>query len=251
MDKQIEEYYQLKEKYERNIDKQKRKIVKNDSYTLEQKRQRLPMLIFNCVRCGKEGGTIFSNKGRVLRVVCGNKSAPCGLNITINRKDRHFVNLEKEMGEILTNIVELKNEVIKIKLELLFEYIDEDMMLKRFTKIKANLTKNIKLYDGLSGSKIALSADGELVRHLEKEVSMIINEMKSLGENLKEEPERERTIKDMIELYIDKLEPKLNEISSHKYLDNFVRFNENENEYILIQNKENLKSLEVNLLEVK
>ena len=249
MDKEINEYYQLQQKYESKVKKQKTKILNNDTYSLEQKKQRISMLKYNCIRCGKEGGTIFSNKNRILRAVCGNKNSPCGLNITINRKDKKYVNIEKEIEEILKNIIDLKNDIMRIKLELLFEYIDEATMLKRFTNIKGQLSKNIKLYDKLTELKITQSEEESKTAELEKEASMIINQIKSLGKNLNNETEKDRTVRDMVDVYVNVLEPKLNEISERKYLEKYVI--SNEDEYILIQNKENVESLEVNILALK
>ena len=80
----ILEYYQLKQKYETKLDRQRHQILKNSSLTLRQKKRKYQEIQKNCVNCGKKGGTLFKTEGDLLIATC-NSTIPCNLNIKINR----------------------------------------------------------------------------------------------------------------------------------------------------------------------
>ena len=58
----INKYYELKKVYN----------LKNKK-NLEKK----------CIKCNKDGGTIFTSKKGILKAICGNKYDKCNLNIEI------------------------------------------------------------------------------------------------------------------------------------------------------------------------
>ena len=78
--KAITDYYKLKQQYEDKINRQKNRIIKNETLTILQKRKKIKKLVPVCLNCNKPGGTIFSNNKGVLLAVCGS-STPCELNI--------------------------------------------------------------------------------------------------------------------------------------------------------------------------
>ena len=75
-------YYELKQKYEENMNKRKNHIKKKKDLTLKEKRAKIKKLIGTCVNCNKEGGTIFEEKNGMLKAFCG-ANPPCDLNINI------------------------------------------------------------------------------------------------------------------------------------------------------------------------
>ena len=80
----MERYYELKQRYEKNIKARKNKVKKNKDLTLKEKRSAIKKIIPRCVNCNKPGGTIFDEKNGMLKAVCGSKT-PCDLNINIKR----------------------------------------------------------------------------------------------------------------------------------------------------------------------
>ena len=243
MDSEIKEYYKLKEKYERSIRRQKDNIQKNDVYTLNQKKKRYKLIENKCINCKQIGGTIFSNNNRILRAVCGNKETPCNLNISINRKDYKYVNSIDESKRLYDDIGNLKNEIIKIKLNLLFEYINEDEMIKKFNTIKNALSKLIIKYEKINNFVLEQTENLEnmdKIIELETSISMLINRIKDIGNTL---VDGEDNNKEIIEIYINELEPLLKELFEKKYRDAYI------NKCILIQEKFNVRTLEYNILE--
>ena len=242
MDDEIKEYYKLKEKYEKTIKRQKEKIIGNEHYSVNQKKKRLKLIESKCVNCGKQGGTLFSNNNRILRVICGNKESPCRLNISINRKDKKYVNSINECNKLYNEINNLKNEIIKVKLDLLFEYITEEDMIKRYGIIKSRLSKHINVYEEIYRhiiNEVDNIENMDRIIELETSISMLINNIKDIGDTNKVSS----GAREIIEIYINELEPLLRELFEKKYKEAFVMNNK------LVQDRYNLKSLEYNILE--
>ena len=91
----LNEYFKLKNTYEVEIMKNKKKIMNNSTLSNKEKRQEYLKLKPKCINCKRPGGTIFSVKlfsdesknrktdYREFRSRCGIISNPCNLNITI------------------------------------------------------------------------------------------------------------------------------------------------------------------------
>ena len=78
-------FYKLKSEYDTQISRQKNKIKNNNTLTKKQKISRLKKLKFKCIKCKKEGGTIFTTNDRVVKVTCGHQARPCDLNIELDK----------------------------------------------------------------------------------------------------------------------------------------------------------------------
>ena len=81
----LETYYRLKKDYDAHVNNKKKDIIKNKNLSRKEKKRRLIELKFNCVKCEKAGGTIFTSKDGTLRAICGHRASPCDLDIEIKR----------------------------------------------------------------------------------------------------------------------------------------------------------------------
>ena len=125
-------FYSLKQNYEKKIKAKKAKIKKNSS-NLEEYKQAVQSMPKKCIQCGKEGGTIFEITKNYLTATC-NAQDSCGLNIKI--KKGSYVDY-KEYHEMVNEEMEkIKTEIIKNKLNLLFELDNEDIMINEFDNLK-------------------------------------------------------------------------------------------------------------------
>ncbi len=92
----LNEYYKLKNKYELENMKNKKKIMNNTTLSNKEKRQEYVKLKPKCINCKRPGGTLFSVKSfpldneketkeayKEFRAQCGILADPCNLNITI------------------------------------------------------------------------------------------------------------------------------------------------------------------------
>ena len=65
----LNEYYKLKSKYEKNIQKDRMSVIRNPGLTPAQKRQGLQQIVKRCIVCGNIGGTIFTSNNGILKAI--------------------------------------------------------------------------------------------------------------------------------------------------------------------------------------
>jgi hypothetical protein len=134
--KKLNKYYSLKKKYHDHKQSMINKIINTDQ-DVYLKKQLYSKLQFKCVNCGKIGGTIFTESNQQLRAVCGNTTDPCDLNMLIEKKLVDLV--PKLLENSLVNINNKKREMIKMKLDFLFNYLSEEEAISKFDNIKDEL----------------------------------------------------------------------------------------------------------------
>ena len=83
----LEEYYNLKDKYESAIVKARRNIIRDKSLDKSAKLRAIASLKTKCVNCGKLGGMVFTSEDKILKARCTATDGPCALDIEINRGD--------------------------------------------------------------------------------------------------------------------------------------------------------------------
>lgn len=216
VEKAISGYYKLKQKYDDSNNRHKMKIVKNKSLSFKEKRQKFKQLKENCINCKGLGGTIFSNKGRTLRAVCGS-STPCTLNIEINKG--RFMNIREVAEKYLNEINGLKVQIIETKLNLLFGYMQETEVLELFTVLRERLGKFTEMFIGIRTSYLDIVNDAENMKAIqEAEVSLFVEkeELKELYKSF-EDSQSPSYISDMVEKYVSVIDPLVDKIRNMKY----------------------------------
>lgn len=214
--KAMTDYYRLKSKYESKNEKRKSVIKSNTNLTPLQKRKKIKQLIPVCIVCKNAGGTIFSNNKGVLTAVCGS-SNPCKLNIVINRGQ--FVNLQTLDKSMTEDLNKTKIEIIKTKLNLLFEYSNESDTIKAFNVLRPELKAIEELKfkwhtEYLNAISNAYSKEKlvTLENKLYEEKEALVN----LGKEYTE-TERQNIIIDMVSKYAEVIQPLADEVRSLKY----------------------------------
>ena len=144
----LNEFYAYKHQYDKKFEEDKNTVKNSDTLTLSQKRAKIMRIKRNrkCVACGQSGGTHFTNEDGVLRAACGNRSQPCSLRIEIVKGK--FMSLEELADASLHTADVLKDQIIKTKLDLLFNYVTEEEALRQFEKDRAALDQALGLYGG-------------------------------------------------------------------------------------------------------
>ena len=133
--KAVEDFYKQKNKYDNKLKAKKKSIKKLP--TVEKKaaietwkKQR------KCIKCKKNGGTIFEEKMRTLKAVCGHET-PCNLHIEIEKPIHQFI---PEQRKIIDEYIEgIKTDISIIKLDLLFDLIDDTVSINEFETLKKEL----------------------------------------------------------------------------------------------------------------
>jgi hypothetical protein len=147
----INEFYKLKNEYEKTLLNEKISIINNTSLSKEDKLKKYKLFKPKCINCKQEVGTIFTSNNKKLIAKCGavkssfqNNFTPCNLNIEI----------EKGNIEILSNIInefsdekeQDKDDIIKTKLNYFFNFESEENTIKIFKEQKKSYLENMETY---------------------------------------------------------------------------------------------------------
>jgi hypothetical protein len=251
------EFYKLKSKYESDFNKEKQKIIKNKTLSWREKKQEFKKLKQKCVNCKRPVGTIFSIKhvgkenddSRELKAICGSLTEPCNLNITIN--PGVTFNILNHIKELENDNDEYKNEIIDYKNKLLFGYTTTDKTIEKFDKTKEAINDITFLlnfnYERLF-EIIDNKTKNEQIDKLKEEVYIYINEIKQCMKDFNTTT-NVQFVRDAIDIYVNQMKPKMDELMGLKYKVNLVEFDEYDGMYHLVQKAYGIVDLEDDYVE--
>jgi hypothetical protein len=231
-DDTIKQYYKLKAKYENNSDKKKSKIKKDNSLTTNEKKQKIRQIKYNCVNCGKEGGTLFDETNGMLKAHC-NASEPCNLNMNIKRI---FYNNARDLSKSYNKQIEsLKMRIIITKLDYLFGInSSKEDIIERFNSLKVELSniseKDILLNKNYGNIISGINRD-PLLNDAKMNLENDIYELKQLYKEYNENPSV-IYIENIVDVYINKIKPLVEEIRKMKY--EYYTMEKNDDETMLV-----------------
>jgi len=241
----IDNYYKLKQKYEQQLENKKKPIRNNNDLTKKEKKIKFKQIKINCINCGKKGGTVFTQKNNVLTAVCGNTTKPCNLNININRGD--YTNIYETEGLIKKDIESIKKKIMLLKLDLLFNYADESVIIKEFNIEKkniSNLTQSLLSIRKQYLSIIDNQEDKLFINDGNVKIHILKDQLKSLVEKYTDN-NNIAYINEIIETYVRDVRPLSREIQRKSYSHMELYDNTKENKYELVQNKYNNADLHI------
>jgi hypothetical protein len=244
----IDNYFKLKQKYEKQINDYISKIRKNESLTKKEKQSLFKQFQPKCVNCKKTGGSLFTNKDRVLKVVCGS-AEPCKLYIEINEgKYANVISLEENYTK---NVDAIKTKIIMTKLDFLFGYVqDETVAFDNFDKLRKNLGNYMqaqllvqKNYDDVAHNP----EKKEAIDTAQRKLYNIIDDLKNIYKLYQDNP-RSVYITDMVEKYINIIQPLADKIRNMKYVRTVIETDNTndrlDNTFTLVEKEYTLSQLE-------
>jgi hypothetical protein len=239
----IKTYYIIKEKYDRALNNKKKAILKDTELSVKEKRIKFKKINMKCIKCKKLGGTIFTRKDETLKAICGS-TEPCGLNVEINKGKWENIRILDEL--LSENMNNLKENIIKTKLNFLFGYVDKDSSLTKFEELRHNLGIQSESQLRLQKKMMSVFDDKiKLDRIKEAEIKLLneIGEIKKIGIEYKKSNEHS-LITTMVEKYLSIIVPLVTQINDLKYVDLRVSFDDGDNEYTLISNPYTIEQTE-------
>ena len=232
----IHGYYSLKEKYNTALEKRRQRLMNDPimnwkSLSAQQKAKRLALIKPACIVCKQEGGSVFTEADGKLKAICGNISQPCGFHIEVDRGK--YISLETLMNESLEEVRATKDEIIRMKLDLLFRFINEDELLQQFEAVQHKLQEQQKMYAEFRSYYLSVTdnddirADTEtLTRVISEKVALIKEYMTEFRES---EWKNRSIIDDILVLYQQDIEPAFMKMRETKYVYSQVETTENAN----------------------
>ena len=215
----LNEFFKLKREYET-----KRSKMMKDAFKKEPSRKlgKLAALSVKppCINCKRPVGTIFSNRDdNKYTAICGDKGNPCNLNVKIfNGKTINLPYILKIYQEEITDI---KDAIIRQKLDTLFSYTTEEKSVKLFKKELDTYNENSKIYIDLLNKYNELYDNkhtNEMVQKKSDEIFIIIEKICDLLKEY-ETTENHGILKTAMDMQIKDLYP---EIRNLKLLKNEV-----------------------------
>lgn len=247
--KLFNEYYRFKEQYLNTIRNSQRKIREKNISEQEKLRQ-IKELKPKCVNCKRPVGSSFSENSRTLKVVCGDAVKPCDLNIElyIGKKE----NVNDIINDIETTIDELKEKIIKLKLDLVYSYKSEEQISTEFTELKKKYINLQKLLDSLVEKKKRIFntdekkiVSMELKKQLEKTVSIINQKIETYNAT-----KELKNIEEVVVIFNDNILDIINNISQNKFEKQYIQIiNNNDNTmFRLIQDEVSSEKMLITLM---
>jgi len=253
----LNEFYKLKNKYESDYNKDKQKIIKNKGLSWKEKRNEYKELKPKCINCKRPVGTIFSVKhlgkenedSRELKAICGSLTEPCNLNITINPGVTY--NIMTHIRELEKDNDDYKNEIIEYKNKLLFGYTTTERAVEKFDKTKEaindiNFLLNFN-YEQLF-EIVDNKSENERKKKLQEELYIYIDQIKQCMKDF-DATTNVQFVRDAVVIYVNQMQPKIDELFQLKYKVNLVEYDESDATYRLIQKKYGIANLEDDYVE--
>ena len=230
----IHGYYSLKEKYNTALEKRRQRLINDPvinwkSLSAQQKARRLALIKPACIVCKQEGGSIFTETDGKLKAICGNISQPCGFHIEVARGK--YISLETLMNESLEEVRATKDEIIRMKLDLLFQFISEDELLDQFDAVQHKLQEQMKMYSEFRTYYLSVTDNDDRRKDTETHSRVITEKIALIKEYMTEFKESEwknrSIIDDILVLYQQDIEPAFMKLRETKYIYSHVETTEN------------------------
>ena len=240
----LNEYYGYKHRYDQRFEEDKHAVKHSDMLNLSQKRVKIARIKRNrkCVSCGQSGGTHFTDEDGVLRAQCGNRSQPCSLRIEIVKGK--FMNLEELANQSLMTADILKDQIIKTKLDLLFNYSTEEEALRQFEELRASLDQALDLYGGFRQKYLDVVRNAErreAVDALTADFYVAVQEFKDI---LTVNGGGDAIVRDAVAHYVRKIKPLSDALMEKKYVYCAVERDLGGDGFRLVQKPHTLEQLE-------
>lgn len=212
----LNDFYELKKKYDKNNEKMKKKIRNNDDLSREQKREKIRSLRPKCVKCKKPIGTIFEIKRDSLRAICGANNPqmasdgykPCSLNINI--KKPVIINLEVAIKDTRNKRNQLLEKINLNKVRLLYVSREKQVeLVEKIEQMKVEYRKQSELLEDYISKHLDVSVNEEDAKNKLLKVHGIAEEIVGLI--------REKKTKEAVEMYIDSYMPAVSDEMASKY----------------------------------
>lgn len=136
----LEEYFELKTKYEDAYMRKKGSIINSAGMSKKEKKKQIDKIKMPCIGCRRKVNTVFYDRDRTYGATCGDTSKPCSLNIEI--KKPLVDNIEKIMPLFEKALINNENNIKMFKLHLLFGIMDEQEVLSKYSSEKELYLEN-------------------------------------------------------------------------------------------------------------
>lgn len=206
-------YFKMKSSYEEKVKKEKKDLIKTMG------KSNLKNYQPKCIKCKKQGGTIFKIENNTYICHCGNRANPCNLNIKLLRGDYVLDGQEVISSSMQTLVNQHKEDIIKQKLDTLLNFISEQESSKKFKEKMQEfnddsllLNESLKDYNELYNNSIreaSINKKIELTENIKENMKNMLNEYNKTN--------NKEILRTLLNLYMKELIPEQNNLQNLKY----------------------------------
>ena len=234
-------YFQMKTAYNRQIYNMKKQVY-DKAKTKKAARRLIAELKPKCINCNRPVGSLFSNEGRTYLARCGDEKTPCNLDIRIFAGE--FGSIDSFLTTFHDVVQNSKEEIIKQKLDTLFNYINEKDAIVLFKKQLEEYTESNTFLKELKEEYVDIFFNEERKEKLQKKtehVGKIQERFNDLIVKYKQTDNRE-ILKDAMNVYVNEIKPEMDNIQMIKY--ESMEMNEHGKDVALFQKEYRLSKLD-------
>lgn len=222
----LNSYYKLKHTYDTNILKLKRSILQDKSLSKKLMKQKITELTLKCVSCNQIGGTLFLQHGTKLIAKCNADQRlglkPCSLNYEIDRGEYEVIT--PLYTEYKTELDSIRTNIVRLKMDVLFGYIDESQAIPLFQTYKEEyntLDVSLKHIDERFDQIIRNTRNHTNIETLSSEIYSIKQTIRELLQEY-QDTENSQFIQDAVHHYIRELNPQVEKMREYTYEKNAI-----------------------------
>jgi len=234
-------YFDMKNEYINNVYNMKKQVFKK-AKSKKVARMMIAELKPKCINCDRPVGSIFSNEGRTYLARCGDPKNPCNLDIRIFAGE--FVKIDNLLEIFHEDIQNEKEDIIRQKLDTLFNYISENdaviifkKQLEKYTETNAFLKELVDEYTDIyfnEEKKDKIQKKIEHIAKIQERFNDVIVKYKQ-SDNMS-------LLKDAMEIYVSEIKPEMENLQMIKY--ETMEIEKEKDDYIMIQRAYRLDKLD-------
>ena len=209
-------YFKMKTEYQTQVYNIKKQVY-NKAKSKKVARKMISELKPKCINCHRPVGSLFSNEERTYVARCGDANTPCNLDIRIFAGE--FGNIDSYLTTFQELIQNNKEEIIKQKLDTLFNYIDERESIVLFKQKLEEYTESNTFLKELNNEYINIFFNEEKKEKMQKKIehiSKIQERFNDLIVKYKHSDNRE-ILKDAMNIYVNEIKPEMDNLQMMKY----------------------------------
>jgi hypothetical protein len=238
----VNKYYELKSIYENTIQEKKKKIKKNGIILRWSKKEladAFQKYTPKCVSCFRDVGSAFEKKKidgvYHLTARCGSEEEPCQLHIDIQMGDiMNVYKMKKENEKLMKQYID---EIIIIKNDELFSFINEELAVDRWTSVNEKLDDVVEEYREVLTmylQKINKSENKSRIESANKQLSeLIVTSKKNISSF--HSAGNSKFIRETVEIYVNEILPLIHELNSLQYENMMMDYDKETKQHQLVQ----------------
>lgn len=242
-------FFKKKEKYIKERKKYLQSLIENKTLTINEKKMNMKRYQTKCLECKRNVGMIFKETDNELIILCGDRNSPCKVDTTIKKK--YFDFIPSIIFHIETIINEIKNKIIKLKYDSIFELKQESEIQKNFQELKTKFIQFNGQLNILLMKQKEFENREEIVKSKQIAIQKHIENIKSKMSTQKESYDI-AVISEVVNIFSLEIYPMMQEINDY-YLPKIIisgRNSENEtllHQYTIIKHYNQHKDLEIEI----